>query len=84
MIKICVEDLSACETLKKEHMGRIRGGHSFCGTPPGPLPDIQEMLAKFMKAFPEAPIPVEPYGPTVGGPAVDLPSELDQTGAVPL
>ena len=42
------------------------------------------MLGKFMKAFPEAPIPVEPYGPLVGGPAVDVPSKLDQTGLVPL
>ena len=37
MIKICIEDLSECEALDKEHMGRIRGGHSFCGTPLGPL-----------------------------------------------
>ena len=84
MIKIGIEDLSACEALDKEDMGRVRGGHSFCGTPPGPLPDIEDMLAKFMKAFPEAPIPVEPYGPMVGGPAVDVPSELDPTGVVPL
>jgi hypothetical protein len=84
MIKISIEDLSKREALDKEDMGRIRGGHSFCGTPPGSLPDIEKMLAKFMKAFPEAPIPVEPYGPPVGGPAVDVPSELDQTGVVPL
>lgn len=83
MVKICIEDLSECEALNKEHMGRIRGGHSFCGTPPVSLPDIEEMLAKLMKAFPEAPIPVEPYGPMVGEPAVEVPSELDQPGVVP-
>lgn len=79
MIKLCVEDLTECDALNKEDMGRIRGGHSFCGTPPGSLPDIEEVLAKYMKALPEYPMPVEPYGPTVGGPAVDVPSELGQT-----
>jgi hypothetical protein len=84
MIKIGIEDLSACEALDQEHMGRVRGGHAFCGTPPRPLSEVEDMLGKFMKAFPEAPIPVEPYGPTLGGPAVDVPGKLDQTGLVPL
>ena len=84
MIKICIEDLSRCEALDTQAMDRVRGGRSFCGTPPGSLPDIEAMLAKYMPAFPEAPIPVEPFGPTQGGPAVDVPSELDPTRLVPL
>ena len=63
MIKICITDLSECEALDKEDMGRIRGGQSFCGTPPGPLPDIEEMLAKYMDALPELPTPHEPFEP---------------------
>jgi hypothetical protein len=44
--------------------------------PPGSAPQYEELLAEYMKALPEYPMPIEAYKAPVGGPAVDVPSEL--------
>ena len=55
MIKICIEDLSACEALDREGMGRVRGGHSFCGPPRNLRPRLQMCWPSSCKHFPKPP-----------------------------
>ena len=77
MIKIRVEDLSESEPLDKETLGRVRGGHSFCGTPPPKgLPDVEKMLAEYLKALPELPTPRDPHIPGQPIPIEDGPGNI--------